>query len=182
MEAAAQGVIYNFNILEIVPLDGTISYEEIAHKTGLPVNRVRQIIYVSILKKIFHEPVPGQVAHTPASAMLVHDRYIRALYGHILEETVQAAPKLAQQLKQNPASTSTAETSWNIAFNTKGTPFEFLDKHPDRLQRFFKAMEGISRRPGYSLNYVINGFDWAGLSEGAKVVDVCFLLLILPSP
>ena len=163
-----------------MPLEGAISYAEISLKTGLPVNRVRSIIRCSILNSIFTELAPNQVAHTSASSALARDPALRALYGHYLEDCFPASSKLAMALKKNPTSTSTTETAFNIAFDIKGTPFDFWKDHPERLRRFFMAMDGIARRPGYSLDHVIHGFAWQGFKDGSRVVDVCVQLLSFP--
>ncbi|KAJ4288375.1 hypothetical protein N0V90_011609 [Kalmusia sp. IMI 367209] len=47
--------------------------------------------------------------------------------------------------------------------------FEFLSQHPDRASRFARAMASTSQA---SLEALANYFDWAGLPDGATVVDV----------
>ena len=175
METSAQCVIYNFGIDQAVPLEGTISFAELGHKVGLPENRVRSIVRCSMVSNIFAEPFPNEVAHTPASALLVHDPPMRDLYGHFLEECFPITPKLAEAWKRDPMGVIQNQSAFNVAFNTTDPVFEFLQSFPDRVVRFGGAMTAVSKLPGYSLDHIVRGYDWGSLNEGGgggKVVDV----------
>lgn len=54
----------------MIPLDGQMSFEEIADKTGLGVTMVRRLIRHAMAMRILREPTPGMVAHTKISKFL----------------------------------------------------------------------------------------------------------------
>ena len=54
----------------MVPSGGSLSFAEIAEKTGLAEQMVARLLRHAITMRIFYEPEPGVVAHTKASKIL----------------------------------------------------------------------------------------------------------------
>lgn len=77
--AAAISVIDGFNIAERVPLDGQVSYEELATAVGIPRSDLKSVVRLAMTDFIFHESSPGFVAHTAASKVLVENPLARSL-------------------------------------------------------------------------------------------------------
>lgn len=174
IDLAVQRVIYHFKIHEAVPLEGSISYGELAQKVGLPERQIERFMRQSTLNGIFAEPELGHVAHSAASAVLLRNKPMLDWYGHCIEELFLASAKLADALEENPGSVKPEESAFSKAFNTTDPIFTFLGKHPDRQARFFGTMEGVGKEYGHSLSHIVNGYDWAALKK-AKVVDVNLL-------
>lgn len=43
---------------------------------------------------------------------------------------------------------------------------------PERGQRFNRAMESLAQRPGFSVSFLVDNYDWGLLNPGATVVDI----------
>ncbi|KAJ5196749.1 hypothetical protein N7449_007228 [Penicillium cf. viridicatum] len=171
IDLAVQRVIYHFKIHEAVPLQGSISYGELAQNVGLPERQVERFMRQSTLNGIFAEPKLGYIAHSAASAVLLRNKPMHDWYGHCLEELFLAGAKLADALDEHPGSEEPEESAFSKAFDTTDPIFTFLEKHPDRQARFFGTMEGVGKEYGHSLLHVVNGYDWAALGK-ATVIDV----------
>ncbi|KAE8353422.1 O-methyltransferase [Aspergillus coremiiformis] len=170
VDLAVQHVIYRFKIYDAIPLEGSITYAEVANKIALPERQVERLLRQSILHGIFTEPELGRIAHTASSAVLIRDKSMLDWYGYCVEELFPTSAKLADSLEANPASRS-EQCAFNKAFDTEDSFFTFLENHPHRQARFVGAMLGVAKNHGHSLTHVVRGYDWAKLGQ-ATVVDV----------
>lgn len=64
--------IAEFKIADLVPLQGQISYDDIATQTLITSEMTARLLRYAMTMRIFHEPEPGMVAHTAASRALSH--------------------------------------------------------------------------------------------------------------
>ena len=79
-------MISRFNIAQYVPLDGEISYEELAKATGVHHFELKQVIRFAIVyHRIFIEKRKGYVSHTAGSRELVQDHLAQAGVGQVDE-------------------------------------------------------------------------------------------------
>ncbi|EEA22944.1 hypothetical protein TMatcc_001809 [Talaromyces marneffei ATCC 18224] len=170
-EVAAQSLIYKYKLYDLVPLDKSTTYAELAAKTGLPEYRIRTAMRQSALNRIFDEPTPNVVVHTAASVALVKNKALQDWYGHFVEEVFPSSAKLAETMSKYPESTEPNHCSFSTAFNTPDPIFKFFDDHPDRQARFFGAMAGVGKGEGFSLRHIVTGYDWSKVGSGL-VVDV----------
>ncbi|KAF1980465.1 putative O-methyltransferase [Bimuria novae-zelandiae CBS 107.79] len=160
--------VYRFNIAPHVPLNGTISFADLAQKCGLLEHDLRRIIrYTAIHHRVFAEPEEGLVSHTAASRLLAENEMIGDLMGLTFAECWPAharAPDAITQRSEEPNI-----SGYSLANDTTLNMFEYLGQHPDRARRFAGAMSSTSQA---SLDALATYFDWAGLPPGATVVDV----------
>ena len=168
--------IYRFNVAQAVPLEGDITYQEVATQVRLDVDRTRRIMQHAMTNGIFKQTRPGHVAHTGISAQLVQDKYAHAMVGHNVEDVYPSAACNADALEKHPENDGDpTETGMNLAFNTKVPLFSFFQEHPKRLQRFGLAMESLSIPGGiFDAAHVVRSFDWTSLGD-ATLVDVSVL-------
>ncbi|PQE28730.1 bikaverin cluster-O-methyltransferase protein [Rutstroemia sp. NJR-2017a WRK4] len=61
----------HFKIFELVPLEGKISYIELASKAGVSELRLKTLARIGMTNRLFAEPEPGFIAHSATSAALV---------------------------------------------------------------------------------------------------------------
>lgn len=87
-DAFAIQAIDSFKIPEAVPLEGHVSFEDVASKCGLPVPVMSRILRYSMTNHVFCEPVPRHVAHTASSRLLREDPITRAAMSMTTNETV----------------------------------------------------------------------------------------------
>ena len=82
--------LYRFNVFDAVPLDGEISYADVAKKAGLDEDRIRRVMQYAMTNGFFDEPKPGYVKHSASSAAIARDEKLRAMVGHNCEEVYPA--------------------------------------------------------------------------------------------
>ncbi|KAI9838008.1 MAG: hypothetical protein M1819_006162 [Sarea resinae] len=167
---AALQVINRFQIAKYVPLTGDISFEELASKVGLDIDRVQRVVRQAMTCRIFTEPRDEYVAHT-ATSKLLRDPGVSAWVGHNLEEHFPASAKLSDTFEKYEHSKEPDQSALTVAFDYSGSYWDLITEHPDRAQRFSDAMGWATDGGAYSTEHLANGFDWAKLGK-ATVVDV----------
>lgn len=77
--------IYHFDLAQLVPLEGEISFQDIAAKCNpkLDEGRLKRFLQMGMANNIFQEKRAGYVSHTVASRLLRDDAGFRANLGKI---------------------------------------------------------------------------------------------------
>ncbi|KAI0376103.1 putative O-methyltransferase [Hypomontagnella monticulosa] len=165
-------VISRHDIARKVPMEGTISFTELAEATDLHVNDLKRIIRFAIsFHRLFVEPQEGFVAHSAGSKKLASDDIVRAGLGQTFDEFYGSYARTADALDRFKDGEPN-HTGFALAHNTDKTMFDFLRTQPSKAEQFSKAMRLYSAGvPGYSESYLVEGYDWEALGAGL-VVDV----------
>ena len=83
--------IYRFQIAEKVPIDGEISFAELADRCGLYEYDLRRIVRYAISHhRMFREPRKGVVAHSAASRQVAESPQLQNLMGLSWDECYPA--------------------------------------------------------------------------------------------
>ncbi|KAL8972203.1 MAG: hypothetical protein Q9197_002893 [Variospora fuerteventurae] len=175
-------VLSHWNIFSAVPLDGEISYADLAAKVGLAEERLRRFIRQAMTNHVFTESRPGFVAHTATSAVPARIPSFRWFMEHNAEDGGPAYPKVITALEKWGASDQPAESGFGLAFGLdaqdgKDSVFRFVaedgegEKKGFRMKRIGNAMEGMKGDGAYNVGHAQQGFDWASLGD-ATVVDL----------
>lgn len=91
LNATSLQAIYKYNIPSHVPLDGSISFEELAPKVGLKQSDLQRTLRFAIVyHRVFQEKKLGVVSHSAASRLLVEDPGAMAGLGFMFDECYQA--------------------------------------------------------------------------------------------
>ena len=160
--------IYHFKIAEAIPVDGSITYAELASTTGLPELTLKRIIRYLMTWRYFYEPVPGSVAHTAGSKLLI---VMRDTVGYIVDETFSSGPRIGAVAEMFPKSEERNHSPWNVAHGIDKPMFEYFETNPKRMTRFLGHMDTLGGSQGWNIKHLVNGYDWEGIGKG-KVVDI----------
>ncbi|KAI0453369.1 S-adenosyl-L-methionine-dependent methyltransferase [Xylaria acuta] len=176
-DSASVGILLEFNIPELVPLEGAISLSELAAKAGLLEDKLARIVRYAATNFIFCEPEPGYIAHTALSAALARDPQFATYLRLCLVDMAPIAAALPRALRRWPRSESITECAVNAAFDTDEPLFEWLSRDATRQTRFDQGMAGFSgvdgKAAGRSGNIDIAAYPWGtALGPEAVVVDV----------
>lgn len=164
--------VYHFKLADYVPLEGSISYEEVAKKAGVNHLQCKRIMRHAMTNSIFREPEIGFVAHTAASALLVRNRGVRDWVGYTTEESYLCSAKLVEATEKWGMGDRTGQWAYNLAFNTQLPLFEHMEHFPERAERFANTMIDMTSTDDYHIRHLVNGFAWNQLPAGSTVVDV----------
>ncbi|QGA21491.1 hypothetical protein EYB26_009202 [Talaromyces marneffei] len=163
--------VHRFKIASHVPLNGTISFSELATKCGLLEHDLKRIIrYTVIHHRVFVEPKKGFVAHTAASRLIAENPIAGHLMGLTFDECWPAHNHAVEAISHKSASANIS--GYAIANNTGPlNTFQYLSEHKERATRFAFAMATTSKA---SLDALSTDFPWSDLSttSGSVVVDV----------
>ncbi|KAK0640600.1 O-methyltransferase-domain-containing protein [Cercophora newfieldiana] len=170
--------VWDFDIARAVPLEGTISYEELTAKVealnnGLPIGvlNLRRLVRHAMTNRIFCEPVKNHVAHTRTSRLLLEDEPLKNWAGFMSQDIWPAVANVVKAMRKWPASEEPTETSVNLT-NGQSLPwFDYLQQDPVLNKRYNLAMQSHGGAAGYAVELVVQGYDWASLGE-ATVVDM----------
>ncbi|KAI0521562.1 putative O-methyltransferase [Xylaria bambusicola] len=165
-------VISRHDIASKVPMEGAISFAELAQATDLHVNDLRRILrYAMCYHRLFKEPEEGFVAHSAGSKKLATDKIVRAGLGQSFDEFYGSFARTADALDTFKDGEPN-HTGFALAHNTDKTMFDYLRTHPLKADQFSKAMRFYSAGvPGYSESLLVEGYDWESLGA-VTVVDV----------
>lgn len=165
--------MYTYNIHQAVPLDGSITYAEIAKATGLSESLVYRFIRHAMANSIFAEASPGRVTHTTVSRMMIEDPGFLDNVGMWTCEVVPALSKMTEALVRFPDSGEPNETAYAIANGTELNLFGFLADKPERARRFGQSMKFYTKGEASNITHLTSNYDWAALDKmGTVLVDV----------
>lgn len=170
--------MWEFKVAQAVPLEGSISYEELTAKVetlnnNLPIGvlNLRRLVRHAITNRVFCEPKKNQVAHTRTSRLLLEDEPLSNWVGFCTYDMWLPLVHVTDAMKKWPASDEPTETSVNLAFNQSLPWFEFIQKDKAFAQRYNLAMKAHGGAAGYDVKYVVEGYPWGDLGD-ATIVDV----------
>ncbi|KAL9564973.1 hypothetical protein ACKAV7_010887 [Fusarium commune] len=159
--------IQRFAIAKLLPLNRTMSYEELAEATELDVTDVKRVLKRAALGHIFQEE-DGRLAHTLASRTLRENEALANIAELFMEEIWPSFAKTVEALDRFKGRRHIPEeTGFTIANDTAKGMYDFLSERPVRMERFARAMSGFAATEDFSM--AMEAFDWAKVST---VVDV----------
>ena len=110
LNGSALQAIYKFDIPSKVPLNGEVSFEELAKECDLQEPDLRRLLRFAITyHRVFQEPKEGYVSHSAASRKLVEDSNAMAGVGAMFDEAIQAFDQVWQ-----------ADSSLHVDLSTNG--------------------------------------------------------------
>ncbi|KAH9896155.1 S-adenosyl-L-methionine-dependent methyltransferase [Xylariomycetidae sp. FL2044] len=144
-----------------------VTYEDLASRAGLDVDRVRRVVRQLMTYRIFREDTPGRVSHSLVSDLLRRDDEVRSIVHLFFDEMLRATAESGPSLKANPHQSDVT----HCPFHTKyGMPlWDYYQKNPDKARRFGKGMAGLTKMD-HDIEILSGSLDWNALK--GTVVDV----------
>ncbi|RYO80891.1 hypothetical protein DL766_010442 [Monosporascus sp. MC13-8B] len=170
---ATFNVLYRFRIAHHVPLDGALSYADLAQRCGLNEFDARRFIRAAISLHIFEESPVGHVRHNANSAALV-STLVHDSIGFATEEYAPAALKTSESLQRFPGSDRPEESPVAIANRITGERDIFTEISQDeaRVARVANTMAWLMSAPENLPEHFVNSVPWSSssLQECPRVV------------
>jgi hypothetical protein len=95
-----------------------------------------------------------------------------AWIAHTTTDVVPAASSVLESWKRFPDSNEAGETGFSLAVGKGKTLFEYLAESESARDRFSLAMAGLTGGGAFDVGFLVKGYPWGNLPEGATVVDV----------
>ena len=161
----------HFNVPQHVPLTGSISYNDLAQKTGVPVSHLQRAIHVAIANGMFREEKGYQIHHNELSANLCTDADFVSTLKWLVESNEPIAQRFVEMTEKWKGSESNIHTAHNLANSTELPFYAYQSQRPDVVAKMAGAMRFVGSSGTQHIRHLVQGYDWAGLGK-ATVVDV----------
>lgn len=161
--------ILRFRVAHSFAIGQTTTFPEIAHSCNVDEQDVKRMLRHAMAYRVFEEPRPGVVVHTPASRLLVENQNLVSWLGVVLDELSPAASRTVDAMQRWPRSQEPHESGWNLAHGEKDMIFDVLCRDVARSIQFAGSMRLFHDTPAFSLDHTVNHFDWHSVT---KLVDI----------
>ncbi|KAI8950854.1 S-adenosyl-L-methionine-dependent methyltransferase [Xylaria longipes] len=162
----------HFKIFHLVPVDGTISYVDLADRAKVPEQRLKSIIRMAMTNMLFLETGRGEVSHSATSALFVRNPDVYAWATYMCANSAPTAMSMAAAHERwGPDSVQKNETAYNVAFGTDLPFFDHIAQDEAKISEFAAYMRNVTSSEGVDIKHLVGGYRWADLGNG-KVVDV----------
>lgn len=176
-------IISDHNFYNIVPLEGTTSFADIAKATSLPEGFVTRVIRYATALRLFREVEPGRIAHTAQSASQARNPDLAMRESFFNDTDLDVAFALPRSIKEYPEMASYGDPKKAIqialGLNEPQTYFDMISSKNGKREQFHVVMgtlqeivmgQGVERAP-----------FWYDLPKDTTIVDVSILTEILHS-
>ncbi|KAI0139471.1 putative O-methyltransferase [Hypoxylon sp. NC0597] len=161
--------ISHFGIAKKVPLNGGMTFEDLANRICVEASVVRRILRFSIAHCIFREPRPGVIAHSAASRQIAENPAIADWVSVNVNELWPLAIKTVDALTKWRRADEPNQTGFSLANETNDPFYVEVSKHPERARRLRGAMSLFITNRGYHSNRVVDAYPWGSLGRGTVV-------------
>ncbi|CAI7642017.1 unnamed protein product [Penicillium viridicatum] len=161
----------HFRIFHLVPLQGSISYADLAILANVPEGALKSIARMSMTNGLFVEKPPQHLAHSATSAVLQTNSGFHDWAVFNSEISAPTALSMVDVHDKWQDSLDATHTAYNVAFDTDTPFFKHLSQQPERHRQFAGYMRAVTSSQGTGLKQLVDGWDWAAVGNGL-VVDV----------
>ncbi|KAI1205456.1 putative O-methyltransferase [Annulohypoxylon truncatum] len=154
-----------------VPLDGEITYEDLAASAGVDCAALRRVLRFGIASRVFREPRPGVIVHSAPSKQIAEDPRMADWVGSNVDDMWPSAEKVVDALVKWPMADEPNETGFSLANGTSKNFYNKLFDDPERARRCGGSMSCFTTSAGYSLSHLTDNYSWDSLENGT-VVDL----------
>ncbi|GKT46256.1 methyltransferase fsa4 [Colletotrichum spaethianum] len=158
MEVVVLKLFLEWKIFDLIPLDDSISYTNLARKLEAEVSLIKRLSWVLISSGILNQVGEDTIAHTEKSksylsetpsAVLLHMMqvtrfHISSMFDEHIVTTLKFPEYFAQYGRREPATRT--HTPYAFAY---GKPekevWELHEEHPEKVKRFMKGMELVQQ-------------------------------------
>ena len=140
--------LYHFKVPPLVPVEGGISYADLASKLNVRETVVRRYMQNAMVIGVFKESAsnPNIIQHTADSETLATDTQLFEAIGLLLDEMLPSFLSMEASLRKWPQSQETNQSGFSLANNTEKTMYETFATDPSRSKRFGMAMGVFNRQ------------------------------------
>jgi len=163
--------IVHFGVLDHIPAEDSIHYDELAQATKTPVVTLKSVARMLMTEGILAEPQPERVAHSSLSAALKSDTEFYDCTKFVVKYTVTPALCAAQATEKWGEPVKKDQTAFNLAMKTDLPFFGYLANTPGLTKHFASYMRATARSLGAALDASLEDLKWAGFTRG-HLVDV----------
>ncbi|KAI0813815.1 S-adenosyl-L-methionine-dependent methyltransferase [Xylaria sp. FL0064] len=182
------GCLYHFDLASHIPATpgSSITYEDLASRSGMPLDDLRRVVQTAIAFRIFEEAEPDvSVRHNNISGLFALAPGMKDALCLLAEDNPNGARHFVDSLRRFPGSGEPGHSALMMAERaqrglsndkiddpSKGF-FDLIADDPVRLTRFRNSMGMSTRAPGYAASYFLDNVPWGDAAQCPKtIVDI----------
>ncbi|KAF2225917.1 S-adenosyl-L-methionine-dependent methyltransferase [Elsinoe ampelina] len=174
----------HFDIFTAVPLEGSITYTDLAKARNVPLDTLTRIIRLATTSGWFHETSPTSITHSPLSHHVATSDIARGTLRYQLEINLFASFHQVEATKATITSPSPTappssnpsppppKTAFNLAFSTPLNSATWASTSPTWSATYSLLMQGFQANPAFSLSHILANYPFASLPAGSTVLDL----------
>lgn len=166
--------LVEFGIFSAVPLDGSVSYDDLARTVKVPEVQLKSLARMAITSNLLSEPVHDQLSHNAIYSLFVTQPGFLDWAKFLTRFSAPTAAAFAGATMKWSETVGKNETAFNLAFNTDQPFFDYFSQSPDLAAVFSSYMKSVQGSYGTNLKHLVTGFDWESLGD-ATIIDVCLV-------
>ncbi|PMD39312.1 S-adenosyl-L-methionine-dependent methyltransferase [Hyaloscypha variabilis F] len=170
-DAMSLRVIYHFRIAQNVPLDNSISFNNLAKACNVEEKLLTRLLRHAMVLHLFHEPKEGYVSHTVDSRLLATDSDVFDSVGCYLEDMGVGCQNIAKAMEKWPGSDERNHSACSYTYDTDLPFYAYLQQFPERKKRFSSMMRWVGESQAGSQTQITALYPWQELVNGT-VVDM----------
>ncbi|KAK5990618.1 6-hydroxytryprostatin B O-methyltransferase [Cladobotryum mycophilum] len=159
-----------------VPLQGSITYEELAGAIQVAPELLQRLVRLAALAGFLVEDESGAVRHTAMSAVFLRDTAAGDTARFLFDVDMRAYSFFADSLRLDPSGRNIRDGPTSLAFqhdsNNQGnrpTIWDILERSPIQRARFHSTMQALGTFPSHLLKHILVAHDWHSIGS---LVDV----------
>ena len=167
-----------------VPLQGSITYEELATSVHVSPELLNRIVRLATLAGFLVEDKSGAVRHSAMSAVFLCDPGAADTTRFLFDVDMRAYSYFHDSLRLDPIGQNIRDGPTALAFQTNSdepgkrlTIWDIMDRDPVQHARFHSTMETLGTFPSHYLTHIPNAFDWGKIGT---LIDVCRFFTSIP--
>lgn len=164
-------VIHRFRVAHHVPLEGSISFADLAKACNINENLLTRLLRQAMVFHLFYEPKVGFVAHTADSRLLATDSDVSDAVSCLFEDMGNGAYNIANAIQKWPDSDQRNHSACCYAYNTDLPWYTYLQQFPERMKNFSTMMRWVGESQDGPQTHIVSLYPWQNLCNGT-VVDM----------
>lgn len=169
-DTVALQAIYRFKILQAIPINGAVSYGDLARSSGMNEDVMRRLLRRA-MSFGFLDETDGRVCHTKNSAYMIQRPNYIDMLGFFAEYDFRSSASIVDTIQMHPKPEEPTATPFNTAFQNDEIYHNYMGRDAARNSIFSGFMKAIGSDPGLKTEHIVRGYSWAELGE-ATIVDV----------
>jgi 6-hydroxytryprostatin B O-methyltransferase len=171
LDVSSIGWLCHFKVPQTVPLEGSMSFGDLAVKCGLDERPLKSVLRHAMTGGWFQEPEPMSVAHTAMSKLIVTNESLYSQLAYRTQVVFPASTKLIEATERFGKDPTTSNAAFNIAHDTELPSMVWAARNAATAPLFSGLMRAYQASNAHNLTHLVKGYDWKSLGKGL-LVDV----------
>ncbi|KAM0270457.1 hypothetical protein ACHAQH_009398 [Verticillium albo-atrum] len=169
-EFVALRLFIDWGAFEAIPIEGSITYQELADKVDAEVQLVIRFAWIMVSTGLLEQIGEDRVAHTEKSRQITQHGPLRSMWSLMFDNSFMGSASMPEYFRTygRKEPVGPAHVPFTFAHGAPDKAFwEVLNSDPKRMRTFMEAMTNVDKQvPLMGPHLGLYDFDW--VAEAAK--------------